>query len=62
MSRVKFDLPSTEPDLQPPCGDVTSNQQKRRVKTVILRRTHPNEDWGLEISGKGWQHGEWMRK
>ena len=62
MLRVKLDLSKTQPDLQPPCGDSNSNQHKRRLKTVILRRTHPNEDWGLEISGKGLQHGEWMRK
>ena len=38
------------------------NIQKPQVKTVILRRNNLHEDWGLEISGKGWADGEWMRK
>ena len=38
----------------------TIKRQKRQVKTVILHRDSTNEDWGIEISGNGWQEGEWI--
>ena len=40
----------------------TETRQKRQVKSVTLRRASPDEDWGLRITGNGWQDGEWMSK
>ena len=40
----------------------SSIRQKRQVKSVTLRRASPDEDWGLRITGNGWQDGEWMSK
>ena len=40
----------------------TLKRQKRQVKTIMLQRENPVEDWGIEISGNGWQDGEWIRK
>ena len=58
MKHVTFQSGSTSP------AQSTSHMsgQRRQVKTVILQRMDPNEDWGLEFSGNGWQDGEWMRK
>ena len=39
-----------------------ATRQKRQVKSVTLRRASPDEDWGLRITGNGWQDGEWMSK
>ena len=39
-----------------------ASRQKRQVKSVTLRRASPDEDWGLGITGNGWQDGEWMSK
>ena len=39
-----------------------ATRQKRQVKSVTLRRASPDEDWGLGITGNGWQDGEWMSK
>ena len=39
-----------------------ASRQKRQVKSVTLRRASPDEDWGLRITGNGWQDGEWMSK
>ena len=39
-----------------------ATRQKRQVKSVTLRRASPHEDWGLRITGNGWQDGEWMSK
>ena len=39
-----------------------ATRQKRQVKSVTLRRASPDEDWGLRITGNGWQEGEWMSK
>ena len=38
----------------------TLKRQKRQVKTITLHRENNTEDWGLEISGNGWQEGEWI--
>ena len=40
----------------------TLKRQRRQVKTIILQRGNAEEDWGIEISGNGWQDGEWIRK
>ena len=61
MAHSEFKLRNTEPTLKLNSGGDLTKGQKRQVKTVILHRTNPNEDWGIEISGKGWQDGEWMR-
>ena len=38
----------------------TLKRQKRQVKTITLHREYNTEDWGIEISGNGWQEGEWI--
>ena len=44
------------------CTEDTLKRNKRQVKNVTLHRKTPKEEWGLEISGNGWQEGEWIRK
>ena len=61
MKHVTFKSGSISP-TSPPQSNAPMSGQRRQVKTVILERTDPNEDWGLEFSGNGWQDGEWMRK
>ena len=61
MAHVEFDFKNTDLTHQPNRGGDKMTGQKRQVKTVILHRSTPHEDWGLELSGKGWQDGEWMR-
>ena len=62
MARVTFDLPNTSPSLEQHCSGDTLKRKKRQVKNVTLHRKTPKEEWGLEISGNGWQDGEWIRK
>ena len=38
----------------------TLKRQKRLVKTITLHREYNTDDWGIEISGNGWQEGEWI--
>lgn len=61
MAHVEFDFKNTDLTHQPNRGGDIMKGQKRQVKTVILHRSNTNEDWGLKLSGKGWQDGEWMR-
>ena len=61
MKHVTFQSGSISPTSPAQSTSPISGQQGQ-VKTVILQRMDPNEGWGLEFSGNGWQDGEWMRK
>ena len=51
-----------ESETNQTCKKNAPTGQKRQVKSVTLRRASPDEDWGLGITGNGWQDGEWMSK
>lgn len=31
-----------------------------RLKTLVLKRASPGQDWGLVLRGGGWTSGEWI--
>ena len=35
--------------------------KRHLVKTLVLKRLDPSEDWGFGLSGS-WQDGEWISK
>ena len=55
-------LSKTQLEMNQTTEHYAATRQKRVVKSVILRRASPDEDWGLRITGNGWQDGEWMSK
>ena len=62
MARVTFNPRNNVPPLETNCSVDTLKRKKRQVKNVTIQRKTSNEEWGLEISGNGWQDGEWIRK
>ena len=55
-------LSNRELEMNQTTENYAATRQKRQVKSVTLRRASPHEDWGLRITGNGWQDGEWMSK
>ena len=57
-----MNLSQRESETTQTCNKNVSTGQKRQIKSVTLHRASPDEDWGLRITGNGWQDGEWMSK